>query len=118
MRKALLALVALLAAFAAFVSTRPADFRVERSADLAAPAPVVFGLVNDFHQWTRWSPWEGRDPNLHRTYSGSPSGLGATYAWEGTREVGAGRMTITDSKPPERLHIRLEFLKPFETTNR
>jgi len=73
---------------------------------------VVFGLVNDFHAWDKWSPWAKLDPNMKTTYGGPPSGLGATYAWTGDSKVGEGNMRITESKPPEKVGIRLEFLKP------
>jgi hypothetical protein len=35
----------------AFIATRPPSFRVARSIDIAAPAEIPFGLVNDFHDW-------------------------------------------------------------------
>ncbi len=82
----------------------------------AAPS-TVFEQVNDFHKWTAWSPWEKMDPDLKRTYSGSPSGTGAVYEWVGNKKVGEGRMTLTDSRPSESIRIKLEFLKPFKATN-
>ena len=82
------------------------------STRIAAPPDVVFGLVNDFHAWDKWSPWAKLDPNMKTTYGGPPSGLGATYAWTGDSKVGEGNMRITESKPPEKVGIRLEFLKP------
>ena len=100
------------------IATRSSQFRIHRGATIAAPMNVVFGLVNDFHQWTRWSPWEGRDPNLARTHTGAPAGTGAVYSWVGNKQVGEGRMTITDSKPGEQIVIKLEFLKPWTATNR
>jgi hypothetical protein len=43
--------------------------------------------------------------------------VGAVYAWSGNRNVGQGRMTITDSRVPRSLTIRLEFMKPWAATN-
>lgn len=99
----------------AVVSTRPDTFKVERSATIDAPADVVYGLVADFHGWAGWSPWEALDPAMNKTYEGS--GKGATYFWSGNKQVGEGRMTIVDTKPNEQLDIKLEFIKPFESTN-
>ena len=45
------------------------------------------------------------------------AGVGAVHAWQGNKNVGEGRMTITESKPAERITIRLEFIKPFAATN-
>src|SRR6185369_10487911 len=38
------------------------------------------------------------------------------YAWEGNKEVGKGSMTITESRPGERVAQRLEFIEPFKST--
>ncbi len=98
-------------------STRPDSFRVERSIAIAAPAAKVFGLIEDFHKWTSWSPWENLDPELKRTYGGAERGKGATYAWEGNSAVGSGRMEVLEATPSSRVLIKLDFLKPFEAYN-
>lgn len=116
-KKILIGLVVLFAAFAAFVQTRPGTFRVERSATIAAPPDVPFALVNDFHRWPEWSPWEKLDPNMKRTLEGGP-GTGARYAWAGNSDAGEGQMTILESRPGERIEIKLEFLKPFAATSK
>lgn len=108
-----LALVAVLIA-AAF---RPDTFRVERAIQINAPADRIYPLIDDFHRWTAWSPWEKRDPALKRDYSGAASGKGAVYAWEGNKDVGQGRMEILEAVPPSRIVIKLDFLKPFEAHN-
>jgi hypothetical protein len=93
-----------------------AGFEVTRRTSIAADPARVHALVNDFRQWTAWSPWEDVDPDLERTYSGPDSGLGAHYAWSGNRKAGEGSMEITGSTP-ERIDIELSFLKPFKATN-
>jgi len=114
---ALLGLAIVVLVFVIVVSLQPAQFRVERSAIIAAPAEVVFLQVNDLHRWEAWSPWARRDPAMKQTYEGPPSGTGAVSAWAGNREVGEGRMTITESRPAELVRINLEFLKPFKATS-
>ena len=52
---------------------------------------------------------------MKRTVSTPPSGVGATYAWEGNKDVGKGKMTITDSRPGERVVEKLEFIEPFQS---
>ena len=93
------------------------EFLVERSAVVNADAPTIFGLINDFHHWTTWSPWEGLDPAMQRTYSGPAEGVGASYAWSGNKKAGSGSMTITESVPNERVVLDLLFLKPFKAQN-
>ncbi|GCD92305.1 SRPBCC family protein [Nocardioides sp. LS1] len=92
------------------------EFEISRSATIEADPGRVHALVNDFHEWTAWSPWEDVDPALERTYSGPASGTGAHYAWSGNRRAGQGNMEITSSVP-ERIGIRLAFLKPWKATN-
>lgn len=92
------------------------SFEVVRTATVHAPASRVHALVNDFHEWPAWSPWEDVDPDLHRTHSGSAAGPGAHYAWRGNRKAGSGSMEITSSTP-RAVGIALEFLKPFKATN-
>jgi carbon monoxide dehydrogenase subunit G len=94
-------------------ATRPDTFRVERSASIKAPPDKVFAFINDFDRWSTWSPWEKKDPSMKRSF-GAKSGKGATYAWEGNKDVGQGRMEIADSVPPSRVTIKLDFVKPFE----
>jgi uncharacterized protein YndB with AHSA1/START domain len=113
----LIGLAILIVVFVIIVALRPADFRITRTATITAPPPVVFALVNDFHRWRDWSPWENIDPALKRTYDGPPAGEGAIYSWVGNNQVGEGRMTITESRPSDRILIKLEFLKPFAATN-
>src|SRR5215510_11916389 len=80
-------------------ATKPDTFRIERSTTINAAPEKVFPLINDFHNWPQWSPWEKLDPALKRTHSGPTSGKGAVYEWEGNKKVGQGRMEITESVP-------------------
>ena len=114
LRKVLIALAAVIVVLLVVIATRPSTYRVERSTRIAAPPDVVFGLVNDFHAWDRWSPWAKLDPEMKVTYGGPPSGLGATYAWTGRAKVGEGNMRITESRSAQKVGIRLEFLKPMQ----
>jgi uncharacterized protein YndB with AHSA1/START domain len=92
-------------------------YSVERSATIAAAPERIYEYLADFHRWTAWSPWEGIDPDLQRTYSGAESGVGATYSWSGNRKAGAGSMTIVDASAPNEVKIDLQFEKPFKARN-
>ncbi|MBW8902904.1 MAG: SRPBCC family protein [Bradyrhizobium sp.] len=97
-----LAVVAILIAVAIAVilvlaAGKPNTFSVRRETTVSAPPEKIFPLINDFHQWGAWSPYEGKDPGMKRTYSGAPSGKGAVYAWEGNKNVGSGRMEILEA---------------------
>jgi uncharacterized protein YndB with AHSA1/START domain len=115
--KILIAIAVIIIIFLVIAALQPADFRVVRSATIAAPPAVVFEQVNNLRNWEAWSPWAKLDPNMKTRYEGATAGSGASYAWVGNHEVGEGRMTITDSRPTDSVDIRLEFVKPFACTN-
>jgi uncharacterized protein YndB with AHSA1/START domain len=115
--KIVIGLVVVVIGVVAIVATQPSDFRVARTATIAAPAPAVFAQVNDFHNWQAWNPWAKLDPAMKQAYEGAPAGPGAVYAWAGNYEVGEGRMTLTESRPNDLIRIRLDFLKPIRGTS-
>lgn len=92
------------------------SYVVERSTTIAADPQQVWDQVTDFHRWVSWSPWEGLDPDIHRTYSGPDSGTGASYAWAGNRKAGTGKMEITGADPG-RVTIDLRFDKPYKQSS-
>ena len=106
-----------IAAVLVLAATKPNKLRVERTATIKAPAEAIFPLINDFHQWRSWSPYETKDPEMKRTYGGAESGKGATYAWDGDKNVGSGRMEILDATSPQKIVIKLDFFTPFEGHN-
>src|SRR5450759_4353448 len=98
-------------------ATKPDTLRVQRAITVRAPAEKIFPLINDFHQWGSWSPYENKDPAMKRSYSGAASGRGAVYGWEGNKNVGSGRMEILDTSAPTKIVIKLDFFTPFEGHN-
>ena len=116
-KKILLGLVAVIVFFLVVVATRPADFRVERSLAIAAPAQALFEQVNDHHNFNKWNPFLKLDPNVKNTYSGPDAGVGAVCAWDGNKDIGAGSATITESKPGELVRMRMDWIRPMEATS-
>src|SRR2546427_8324901 len=115
--KVLIAPAVIVVVFVVVVATRPSEYRVARTVTISAPAPAVFAQVNDFHKWDAWNPWAKMDPAMKQTYEGALAGTGAVYTWTGNKEVGEGRMTLTESPPHELIRIDLEFRKAFAATS-
>ena len=113
LKKILFVVTAALVAFVGFVFTRPDTYEVSRSALVAAPAAVAYAQVADFHKWEAWSPWGKLDPAMKTTFEGTPGEVGSSYAWTGNKDVGSGKMTLTEVKPGELVRIKLEFIEPF-----
>jgi len=117
LRKILVALLVIVVVLVAVIAMQPSEFRVTRATTIAAPAPVVFGQVDNFHKWQAWNPWGKLDPAAKQTSEGSPAGAGAIYAWSGNSQVGEGRMTMVESRPSDLIRIKLEFFKPIAGTS-
>ena len=117
LKKILIVVAVLIVAVLAYAATKPDTLRVERTTNVKAPADKIFPLINDFHRWGDWSPYEKKDPAMTRTFSGAPSGKGAVYTWDGDSNVGAGRMEIVESSPASKVAIQLDFSRPFEGHN-
>lgn len=100
-----------------YASTKPNTFSVVRKLTINASPEKIFAEINDFNRWLSWSPWEQKDPQMQRSFSGPVSGVGATYDWNGDKNVGQGRMEIIESSASQKIIIKLDFFKPFEAHN-
>jgi uncharacterized protein YndB with AHSA1/START domain len=109
---AAIALAMLLAAM------KPNYFRVERTVVIAAPPAKIFPFLEDLKAQRYWSPWDQKDPNMKRIYSGEDSGVGAVYEWDGNRQIGAGRQEITAVTPNEKIEGKIDFFRPMQASNR
>jgi len=117
MLKLILILVVLaIAAMLIYASTKPNTFHVERAININASPEKIFPLINDFHHWALWTPYD-KDPAMKKSYGGNANGKGATYAWEGNSDVGQGDITITDANAPNKVVLDLHMIKPFEARN-
>ena len=112
----LLVIVCLLAITLIYAAIKPDRFHVERSVDIKAPPEKIFPFINNLHSWNEWTPYN-KDPAMKKTYSGSASGKGAAYAWEGNKDVGKGDIAITESIPASRITFDLHMIEPFEGRN-
>jgi hypothetical protein len=115
--KILIGVAIVVAILVIVIASRPNEFRVSRSATMLAAPASIFAQVNDFHKWEAWSPWAKMDPNAKSTFEGPTSGNGAKFHWDGDKNIGAGSMTIVESRPNELIRIKLDFIRPFAGTN-
>jgi hypothetical protein len=104
------------AAVLAYAVAKPDWFHIQRSATINASPEKIFPLINNLGLQATWSPFE-KDANMRRKFSGPAQGKGAAYEWDGNREVGAGRIEITDSTPPSKVVLNLHMLRPFKAQN-
>lgn len=111
------AIILLCGAVVAVAATGPDTFRIERSATIKAPPEKIYAVINDFRNWSAWSPWQKLDPDMKVTNSGPATGKGAVSEWSGNSKVGSGRTEITDTVPSSKITMKLDMRMPFEASN-
>lgn len=116
LKKIALGVLAVVVVVLLMAAMKPNTFSISRTIAIKAPPEKIAPLIADFHQWRAWSPWENLDPAMQRTFSGAPAGAGAVYAWSGNKDVGSGRMEITDASAL-RTVVKLDFIEPFASHN-
>ncbi len=109
-------LVAAAVSVLAYAATKPDTFRVARSVSIKAPPEKIFPLINDLHKQLTWIPFD-KDPQAKRSFSSVTAGKGASYAWDGNSDVGAGSIEITDTTPPSKVMMKLDMTRPLEGHN-
>ncbi len=112
-----LIIIVLVALVLTYAARQPNSFRIERSLTIHAGPEKLFPLINDFHYWETWSPWEKIDSNIKRSYDGPQQGKHAIYQWEGMGRAGAGRMEILASLPYRKIIVQLDLYKPKPALN-
>ena len=100
----------------AIAASKPDSFRIQRATNIKSPPEKIFPHLEDLHAHSAWSPFE-KDPNMKRTHSGAPKGKGAVYEWHGNRQVGSGRIAITDTVPNSKVMLKLDMFRPFTAHN-
>ncbi|MBW8361699.1 MAG: SRPBCC family protein [Kaistella sp.] len=110
----LAAIIAIWLIVAAFIS---GDCRYEKSISINAPAEKVWENVNSLKAMDQWSPWNEKDPNLKKTFTGIDGTVGAKQCWESTVEdLGNGCQTLSKiDHQNKRIDANLKFLTPYES---
>ena len=112
----LLALGVAVLALLGYAATRPDEFRVERHLRVAAPASRLWPLISELRPFSRWNPYERKDPLIKGAYSGAERGVGSRYDWD-SQVVGKGSLEIVEQQPGQAVRLKLDFIKPFEAHN-
>jgi len=116
-KKIVLVVMIAFVALLAYAGTRPDAYHFERTMAIKAPPEKIFPMINNFHSWAAWSPYESLDPAMKKSFSGADSGSGAVYEWDGNSKAGKGRTEIVESTPSSKIKIKLDMIKPIEGHN-
>jgi hypothetical protein len=105
----ILAVVAIVVLFVVVAATRPAAYLVERKREIAAPADVVFGAVNDVERFAGVVVLFGAPLTQEKKLDG------ASCSWSGDKDIGKGSMKLTEVVANEKVGVELELFEPMHT---
>ncbi|MEK6155646.1 SRPBCC family protein [Flavobacteriaceae bacterium 3-367] len=95
----------------------PKTYDVFRTIEIARPKAVVFEYLKYLKNQQQWSPWEKKDPNMEKKFTGTDGEVGAVSYWNGNKDVGEGEQEITKIVDGKRVEGELRFLKPWKSTS-
>jgi effector-binding domain-containing protein len=106
----------LLALFFLIALFLPKNITMTESITINKPASLVFKQLNNYRNWTAWSPWQATDPEMVSAYEGPQLGVGAKTTWT-SKKHGNGSLTTTESIPYKRVAASLDFGQGSEALN-
>lgn len=95
----------------------PAHYDVSRTVTIDLPATKVYEYLKYLKNQDDWSPWNRKDPDMQKGFSGTDGTVGAVSRWEGNKQVGSGEQEITRLVEGRRIETQLRFLKPWKSTS-
>ncbi len=94
----------------------PKSYAVSRSITVNKPIGEVYNYLKLMKNQDHWSPWQERDPDMKKTFTGNDGEVGFISAWESEhKQVGSGEQEIVGLKENEEITTHLRFLKPFKS---
>lgn len=111
----ILLIIVTIIAFLGFIA--PKTFEVKRSILIHKPIVEVFTYLKFLKNQDHWSPWNKKDPNMKKMYTGVDGEIGFVSAWEGNKDVGAGEQELMKIVENTAVYSQLRFLKPWKSTS-
>ena len=109
----ILIIIAILLIIPLFISK---EMNYEKSIQIKAPIQKVWESVGTLDAMDQWSPWNEKDPNMEKTFTGVDGETGAKQSWVSReKNVGEGSQTIVSVDKPNIINTKLEFIKPFKS---
>ena len=117
LKKILLVVLILAALFVVIAFFLPQKVHVERSANIDAPAKIIFNQVNDLHNWDKWAVWNQIDPEMTVEYINNGIGENSGYTWTSDNsQVGSGKLMINASVPYDSIFTTMDFMEEGSAT--
>ncbi|MEI2642415.1 MAG: hypothetical protein V9G10_08800 [Candidatus Nanopelagicales bacterium] len=91
---------------------------IERSAVIDAEPSRILPLLTDLRAWQQWSPWEGLDPELRRTYTGARDRSRRPIRVVGQPQGRRGNHADHRRRATRSVDIDLAFTRPFKSQSK
>jgi hypothetical protein len=60
----------IVAGIIAYALAKPSEFKIERSVNINASPDKIHLYINDFHNWSKWSPYDTLDTSMSKNFEG------------------------------------------------
>ena len=100
-----------------YAATLSDDFAVARTVNMKASPAKIFPLIDDLKSMNSWNPFAMQDPTIKIDYAAATVGKGASYSWTSNGQAGQGSLSISDSRPNDRIDMKLHMDKPMKADN-
>lgn len=88
------------------------EFRIERHTDIRATPEEVFVILSDLNRYGEWATDEAHRSSTTFTVGPISSGLGASIAWQDSREGDAARLSVVECRRNAFIAARVEVVRP------
>ncbi len=95
----------------------PKSYHVFRSIEIEKPKATVFEYLKFLRNQDEWSPWQERDPDMKKEFSGTDGEVGAVSYWNGNKDVGEGEQELKRIVENEVVESELRFFKPWKSVS-
>lgn len=93
----------------------PKTYNVNRNIVINKSLEDVFNFLKHLKNQEYWSPWEQKDPNLKKEFTGNDGEVGFISKWEGNKDVGVGEQEIKEIIENDVINTHLQFFKPWKS---
>ena len=107
MKKFLFLIILLIIIFGVIGYFLPTQYSINKRINISAPSAKIHEYVGDLEQWTEWTVWDGKDPNVEIKRGDKTTGIGANQSWKDKH--GGGSLVFTSWSPDKGVEYDLFF---------
>jgi hypothetical protein len=105
--------LALFLGFGFYKASKLTNIEIVTTTVINAPKDKVFGLVKNFKEFPKWSPFLVQDPSQQYELKGTDGTVGSQYHWVGNKGKDVGYQEITKIDEQSFVSKRCDIQKPF-----